>query len=98
LYSRKLHMRVRRERTSAVTSLTILALSLGLRVENHFARRCGGGERATRGDERMETNHLALSRQKDQISRSDQRSSSCRRCMGRKTYLKAIVGAGMVRV
>ena len=51
MYSRKLHMRVRRERTSAVTSLTILALSLGLRVENHFARRCGGGERATRGDE-----------------------------------------------
>jgi hypothetical protein len=39
LYSRKLHIRVRLDNTSAVTSLTILALSLGLRVVNHFASR-----------------------------------------------------------
>jgi hypothetical protein len=39
LYSRKLHMRVRRARTSWETSLTILALSLGARVVNHLARR-----------------------------------------------------------
>jgi hypothetical protein len=41
LYSRKLHIRVRRDSTSAVTSLTILALSLGPSVVNHFASRCG---------------------------------------------------------
>ena len=40
LYSRKLHMRVRRARTSCETSLMILALSLGERVVNHFAKRC----------------------------------------------------------
>ena len=40
LYSKKLHMRVRRARTSCETSLTILALSLGARVVNHLARRC----------------------------------------------------------
>jgi hypothetical protein len=39
LYSRKLHMRVRRASTSCVTSLTILALSLGDSVVNHLARR-----------------------------------------------------------
>lgn len=39
LYSRKLHMRVRRARTSWETSLMILALSLGDKVVNHFARR-----------------------------------------------------------
>lgn len=39
LYSRKLHMRVRLESTSCVTSLMILALSFGDRVVNHFARR-----------------------------------------------------------
>jgi hypothetical protein len=39
LYSKKLHMRVRRARTSCETSLTILALSLGARVVNHLARR-----------------------------------------------------------
>lgn len=39
LYSRKLHMRVRRARTSCDTSLTILALSLGDSVVNHLARR-----------------------------------------------------------
>lgn len=39
LYSRKLHMRVRRARTSWVTSLTIFALALGGIVVNHFARR-----------------------------------------------------------
>ncbi|PLN79513.1 hypothetical protein BDW42DRAFT_172673, partial [Aspergillus taichungensis] len=33
-------MRVRRDRTSCVTSLTILAFSLGERVVNHLARRC----------------------------------------------------------
>jgi hypothetical protein len=32
-------MRVRRARTSWVTSLTILAFSLGESVVNHFARR-----------------------------------------------------------
>jgi len=40
LYSRKLHIRVRRARTSCVTSLTILALSFGESVVNHLARRC----------------------------------------------------------
>jgi hypothetical protein len=40
LYSKKLHMRVRRARTSCETSLTILALSLGASVVNHLARRC----------------------------------------------------------
>lgn len=39
LYSRKLHMRVRRASTSWVTSLTILALAFGAIVVNHFARR-----------------------------------------------------------
>jgi hypothetical protein len=39
LYSRKLHMRVRRARTSCETSLTILALALGASVVNHWARR-----------------------------------------------------------
>lgn len=39
LYSRKLHIRVRRARTSWVTSLTILALVLDGSVWNHFARR-----------------------------------------------------------
>lgn len=38
-------MRVRRERTSCVTSLMILALSLGDRVVNHFASLYVGGER-----------------------------------------------------
>ena len=33
-------MRVRRESTSWVTSLMILAFSLGERVVNHLARRC----------------------------------------------------------
>ena len=42
LYSRKLHMRVLRERTSWETSLMIFALSLGESVVNHFARRCCG--------------------------------------------------------
>lgn len=40
LYSRKLHMRVRRASTSCVTSRTILDFSFGLRVVNHFERRC----------------------------------------------------------
>lgn len=37
LYSRKLHILVRRDKTSWVTSLIILAFSLGDRVVNHFA-------------------------------------------------------------
>lgn len=37
LYSRKLHIRVRLDRTSWETSLMILAFSLGERVMNHFA-------------------------------------------------------------
>src|ERR1700735_2424273 len=39
LYSRKLHMRVRRARTSWVTSLTIFAFCLGGIVVNHFDKR-----------------------------------------------------------
>lgn len=39
-------MRVRLARTSCETSLMILALSLGERVVNHFARRCDGGRLA----------------------------------------------------
>lgn len=46
LYSRKLHMRVRRASTSWETSLTILALSLGARVVNHLARRYGASAMA----------------------------------------------------
>lgn len=38
-YSKKLQLRVRRARTSCVTSLTIFALSLGDSVVNHLARR-----------------------------------------------------------
>lgn len=39
LYSRKLHMRVRLDRTSWETSLIIFAFSRGERVVNHFASR-----------------------------------------------------------
>jgi hypothetical protein len=39
LYSRKLHIRVRLDNTSCVTSLMILALSFGDKVVNHLARR-----------------------------------------------------------
>lgn len=39
LYSRKLHIRVRRASTSCVTSFTILAFVLLGSVWNHFARR-----------------------------------------------------------
>ncbi|KAF5321096.1 hypothetical protein D9619_000776 [Psilocybe cf. subviscida] len=39
LYSRKLHILVRRASTSCVTSFTIFALVLGAIVMNHFARR-----------------------------------------------------------
>ena len=39
LYSRKLHMRVRRPRTNWVTSFTILVFALGGMVVNHLARR-----------------------------------------------------------
>lgn len=38
-------MRVRRDSTSWVTSLIILAFSLGERVVNHLARRCGSKSR-----------------------------------------------------
>jgi hypothetical protein len=37
LYSRKLHILVRRARTSCVTSLTIFVFALGGMVVNHFA-------------------------------------------------------------
>lgn len=40
LYSRKLHMRVRRASTSCVTSRIILDFSFGLRVVNHLESRC----------------------------------------------------------
>lgn len=40
LYSRKLHIRFRLDRTSWETSLMIFALSLGDRVVNHFASLC----------------------------------------------------------
>jgi len=39
LYSRKLHIRVRRARTSWVTSFTIFAFTFGAIVVNHFASR-----------------------------------------------------------
>lgn len=39
MYSKKLHMRVLRARTSWETSLMILALSLGESVVNHLAKR-----------------------------------------------------------
>lgn len=39
LYSRKLHIRVRRASTSCVTSFTIFAFAFGGIVVNHFARR-----------------------------------------------------------
>ena len=37
LYSKKLHIRVRRASTSCVTSFTTFAFCLAGRVENHFA-------------------------------------------------------------
>lgn len=43
LYSRKLHIFVRRDRTSCITSFMVLDLSLELRVVNHFARRWRAG-------------------------------------------------------
>lgn len=39
LYSKKLHIRVRRAKTSWVTSFTVLALTFGAMVVNHLARR-----------------------------------------------------------
>jgi hypothetical protein len=51
LYSSTLHMRVRRARTSWVTSLTILAFCLDGSVWNHLARRTlPGCERGWGGD------------------------------------------------
>ena len=65
-------MRVRRARTSCDTSLTILALSLGDRVVNHFARRCikfssVSGVVDGRGSSKA-TNHFALAGQQNQVS------------------------------
>ena len=75
-------MRVRRESTSWVTSLMILAFSLGERVVNHLARRCEekfavsssevppacGVKKIGVGHE---TNHFALSGQENQIAGSE---------------------------
>lgn len=71
-------MRVRRESTSWVTSLMILAFSLGERVVNHLARRCeenfavspsevppACGKKIGVGHE---TNHFALSGQENQVA------------------------------
>lgn len=44
MYSIKLHMRVRRARTSCEASFTIFALSFGDSVVNHLARRWKGGQ------------------------------------------------------
>lgn len=64
-------MRVRRASTSCVTSRTIFDLSFGLRVVNHFERRCvvevnGGCHKHVSG--RKRTNHFALAREENQIS------------------------------
>jgi hypothetical protein len=70
LYSRKLHIRVRRARTSCVTSFTILALSFGESVVNHLARRwirmCV--RRQSYSDSGGPAHHFALSRQEDQVA------------------------------
>ncbi len=58
LYSRKLHMRVRRDRTSWETSLMILAFSLGESVVNHFARRCSRSQNTGRAW--WATSHIQL--------------------------------------
>lgn len=74
LYSRKLHMRVRRARTSWETSLTIFALSLGESVVNHFARRCRSRENEPGSMMRWvtrDTYHFALARQEDQVAGAD---------------------------
>lgn len=68
LYSRKLHMRVRRDRTSWVTSLTTLAFSLGDSVVNHLARRWDWGQSASLTGAGWATNHFALSGQEDQVA------------------------------
>lgn len=57
LYSRKLHMRVRRDSTSWVTSLIILAFSLGERVVNHLARRCQEKSRKVSRGELQDRGH-----------------------------------------
>lgn len=73
MYSKKLHMRVLRARTSWETSLTILAFSLGDNVVNHFARRCRGdvvsnvvadGTRV----QGMRSYHFALTGEKNEVS------------------------------
>ena len=70
-------MRVRRDRTSWDTSLMILALSLGERVVNHFARRClwefllltfGLKRQGGRRGGRRGTYHFALPGQEDEIA------------------------------
>jgi hypothetical protein len=59
-------MRVRRASTSCVTSLTILALSLGASVVNHLARRCGHSAwRAASW--RRATYDFALPREQDEV-------------------------------
>jgi len=73
LYSRKLHIRVRRERTSWVTSLMILAFSLGERVVNHFAslylRRFEISQSSMVGNRGGDSAyHFALSRQQNEIA------------------------------
>lgn len=73
LYSRKLHMRARLARTSCETSLMILALSLGERVVNHFARRCRmcGLVRWRQSRHTGEaTYNFALTREQDQVSQA----------------------------
>lgn len=74
-------MRVRRASTSCVTSRTILDFSFGLRVVNHFERRCvvevsGSCYKHVRTYNMKlgsslgigRTNHLALPREENQIS------------------------------
>lgn len=71
LYSRKLHIRVRRASTSCVTSRTIFDFSFGLRVVNHFERRCVVGVSGSchkHVSRRGGTNHFALPREENQIS------------------------------
>lgn len=86
LYSRKLHMRVRRDSTSWVTSLMILAFSLGERVVNHLARRCeenlqsvqASSSRCVHFGVGHETNHFALPRQENQIAGLESKHASRR--------------------
>lgn len=67
MYSRKLHMRVRRARTSWETSLIILAFSLGERVVNHLARRCEVSTCAMKEMGVCDTHDFALPRQQNHV-------------------------------